>query len=49
MMSTRQPGEPVSINPFDENSGSSFVLVNDEEQHSLRPVFADVLASCPGF
>jgi MbtH-like protein len=32
----------VSINPFDDDNGSFFVLVNDEEQHSLWPVFADV-------
>jgi len=34
----------VSINPFDDDSGSFFVLVNDEEQHSLWPAFADVPA-----
>ena len=28
-------------NPFDDE-GSFFVLVNDEEQHSLWPTFADV-------
>jgi uncharacterized protein YbdZ (MbtH family) len=28
-------GEPVSINPFNDDNGSFFVLVNDEEQHSL--------------
>ena len=27
----------MSINPFDDDSGSFFVLVNDEEQHSLWP------------
>jgi glycopeptidolipid biosynthesis protein len=32
----------VSINPFDDEDGSYVVLVNDEEQHSLWPVFADV-------
>jgi uncharacterized protein YbdZ (MbtH family) len=37
-------GEPVSVNPFDDDNGSFFVLVNDEEQHSLWPVFADVPA-----
>jgi uncharacterized protein YbdZ (MbtH family) len=42
--STRWPGEPVSINPFDDDDGSFFVLVNDEEQHSLWPTFADVPA-----
>ena len=30
-------------NPFDDD-GRFFVLVNDEEQHSLWPVFADVPA-----
>jgi uncharacterized protein YbdZ (MbtH family) len=31
----------MSINPFDDDDGSFFVLVNDEEQHSLWPTFAD--------
>jgi uncharacterized protein YbdZ (MbtH family) len=43
-MSTRWSGEPVSINPFDDDNGSFLVLVNDEEQHSLWPTFADVPA-----
>jgi uncharacterized protein YbdZ (MbtH family) len=34
----------MSINPFDDGDGSFFVLVNDEEQHSLWPAFADVPA-----
>ena len=34
----------MSVNPFDDDDGSFFVLVNDEEQHSLWPVFADVPA-----
>jgi glycopeptidolipid biosynthesis protein len=34
----------VSINPFDDEDASYFVLVNDEEQHSLWPVFAEVPA-----
>ena len=34
----------VSINPFDDDNGNFFVLVNDEEQHSLWPTFADVPA-----
>jgi uncharacterized protein YbdZ (MbtH family) len=42
-MSIRR-GELVSINPFDDDNGSFFVLVNDEEQHSLWPVFVDVPA-----
>jgi MbtH protein len=29
-------------NPFDDDEGRFFVLVNDEGQHSLWPVFADV-------
>jgi glycopeptidolipid biosynthesis protein len=29
---------------FDDDDGRFFVLVNDEEQHSLWPVFADVPA-----
>ena len=44
LISTRRLGESVSINPFDDDDGSFFVLVNDEEQHSLWPVFADVPA-----
>ena len=34
----------MSINPFDDDNGSFFVLVNDQEQHSLWPAFADVPA-----
>ena len=34
----------MSINPFDDDNGSFFVSVNDEEQHSLWPTFADVPA-----
>jgi len=40
----RATGDVVSINPFDDENGSFFVLVNDEEQHSLWPAFADVPA-----
>lgn len=29
-------------NPFDDEDGRFLVLVNDEGQHSLWPVFADV-------
>jgi MbtH protein len=29
-------------NPFDDAEGRFLVLVNDEDQHSLWPVFADV-------
>ena len=32
----------MSINPFDDDEGRFYVLVNDEEQHSLWPTFADV-------
>jgi uncharacterized protein YbdZ (MbtH family) len=32
----------MSINPLDDDSCRFFVLVNDEEQHSLWPKFADV-------
>ena len=34
----------MSTNPFDDDSGSFFVLVNDEDQHSLWPTFVDVPA-----
>lgn len=34
----------MSTNPFDDDSGTFFVLVNDDEQHSLWPAFADVPA-----
>src|SRR5262249_17451716 len=44
LISTRPSGELVSINPFDDDNGSFFVLINDEEQHSLWPTFADVPA-----
>ncbi|MFD4636959.1 MbtH family protein [Lentzea sp. NPDC058436] len=32
----------MSGNPFDESHGEFHVLVNDEGQHSLWPVFAEV-------
>jgi uncharacterized protein YbdZ (MbtH family) len=41
---SRSLGERVTTNPFDDEDGSFFVLVNDEEQHSLWPVFAEVPA-----
>jgi hypothetical protein len=28
-------GDALSINPFDDDSGSFFVLVNDEQQHDV--------------
>jgi MbtH protein len=31
-------------NPFDNESGTFLVLVNDENQHSLWPAFAEVPA-----
>lgn len=30
------------MNPFDDSEGTFLVLVNDEQQHSLWPEFADV-------
>lgn len=32
----------MSANPFDDEDGRFFVLVNDENQHSLWPAFAEV-------
>jgi MbtH protein len=32
----------MSTNPFDDEAGAFFVLVNDEEQHSLWPAFAEI-------
>lgn len=32
----------MSTNPFDDESGSFYVLINAEEQYSLWPSFADV-------
>jgi MbtH protein len=34
----------MSVNPFDDPDGTFLVLVNDEQQHSLWPSFADVPA-----
>ncbi|MEU7753010.1 MbtH family protein [Micromonospora sp. NPDC049101] len=34
----------MSTNPFDNADGTFLVLVNDENQHSLWPVFAEVPA-----
>ena len=34
----------MSINPFDDDNGTFFVLVNGEDQHSLWPSFADTPA-----
>jgi uncharacterized protein YbdZ (MbtH family) len=45
-VTNREYGEagPLSTNPFDDDGAKFLVLVNDEEQHSLWPVFADVPA-----
>jgi len=32
----------MSTNPFDDEDGQFYVLVNDEDQHSLWPTFAEV-------
>ncbi|MBO0804755.1 MAG: MbtH family protein [Nocardiopsaceae bacterium] len=32
----------MATNPFEDENAKYFVLVNDEGQHSLWPVFADV-------
>lgn len=34
----------MNTNPFDDDAGEFFVLVNDEEQYSLWPTFVDVPA-----
>jgi MbtH protein len=34
----------MSTNPFDDDSGAFYVLINDEEQHSLWPAFAEIPA-----
>jgi len=34
----------MSSNPFDDETGTFYVLINDEEQHSLWPTFAEVPA-----
>ncbi|GAA1985322.1 MbtH family protein [Catenulispora subtropica] len=34
----------MSTNPFDDETGRFHVVVNDEEQHSLWPAFAEVPA-----
>ncbi|WP_131735993.1 MbtH family protein [Actinomadura roseirufa] len=34
----------MSSNPFDDEDGRFFVLVNDQGQHSLWPAFAEVPA-----
>lgn len=34
----------MSTNPFDDEDGLYYVLANDEDQHSLWPVFAEAPA-----
>ena len=34
----------MSTNPFDDDGGTFYVLVNDEEQYSLWPAFTDLPA-----
>ncbi|MFJ3961223.1 MbtH family protein [Streptomyces sp. NBC_01232] len=34
----------MSSNPFDDADGRFYVVVNDEEQHSLWPSFAEIPA-----
>jgi len=34
----------MNTNPFDDENGQFYVLVNDEDQHSLWPTFAEVPA-----
>jgi MbtH protein len=34
----------LSTNPFDDEDGRFYVVINDEEQHSLWPVFSPVPA-----
>lgn len=34
----------MSINPFDDETGSFLVLINDEEQHSMWPAFVEIPA-----
>lgn len=34
----------MSTNPFDDENGAFYVLVNDEEQYSLWPAFVDLPA-----
>lgn len=32
----------MSTNPFDDENGTFYVLINEEGQHSLWPTFVDV-------
>ncbi|QLL07806.1 MbtH family protein [Mycobacterium vicinigordonae] len=38
----RALGRNFVTNPFDDGNGSFLVLINEQEQHSLWPAFADV-------
>ena len=38
----------MQLKPFDEDTSRFVVLVNDEERHSLWPVFADVSGGLSG-
>lgn len=45
LIAAANPTEVMPMtNPFDDESASFVVLVNDEGQHSLWPIFADVPA-----
>lgn len=35
----------MSVNPFDDDDGGFFMLVNDDQRHSLSPAFAGVPTS----
>jgi MbtH protein len=39
---TGRKEETVATNPFEDEDAKYLVLINDEGQHSLWPVFADV-------
>ncbi|HEX8867877.1 MAG TPA: MbtH family protein, partial [Lentzea sp.] len=34
----------MTVNPFDDDNGEFYVVVNDEDQHSLWPSFSEVPA-----
>lgn len=37
-------GDELNTNPFDDEDGRFLVLVNNEDQHSLWPAFAEIPA-----
>lgn len=41
LISTRRFGEPVGINPFDDDNGNLLGFGTNEERHNLWPAFAD--------